>query len=113
MGCINKTAFLKPLRKNREQYPLPEYGEGAYVVVQALTSNELLGLQDKYGKNPDSSNVGFLFDVLALSLVDDSGAPLFTDAADCKAGLNVSIPVLESLFETTFRLSGIETKEKN
>lgn len=115
MPCVSKAAFLKPLRQKTVQFSLPEYGEGAYVVLQALTAPELLELQGKYGKNPSSDNVGFLYDVLALAMIDDGGQRLFADAAECKAGVALSVPAMESLLKAAFEVSGIShrSEEKN
>ena len=112
MPCVSKSAFLKPLRQKTVQYALPEYGEGSYVVLQALTSKDLLALQEVYGKNPSSSNTDFLYDVLSRSMVDDGGQRLFTDAADCKAGVELSVPAMESLLKAVFETSGIAYKDE-
>lgn len=108
MPCVSKSAFLKPLRQKTEQYPLPEYGEGAYVVIQALTSKDLLALQEKYGTSASSANLDFAFDLLSRSLVDDSGSPIFVDAGDAKEGVNLSVPAMESLVEKVMEVSGIK-----
>lgn len=115
MPCVSKAAFLKPLRQKTVQFPLPEYGEGSYVVLQALTAPELLDLQAKYGKEPSSDNAGFLYDVLCRSMVDDSGTPLFADAAECKAGVALSVPAMEALLKAALDVSGIShrSEEKN
>lgn len=115
MPCVSKAAFLKPLRQKTIQYALPEYGEGAYVVLQALTAPELLELQAKYGREPSGDNADFLYDVLSLAMADDAGNPLFADVVECKAGVVLSVPAMESLLKAALDVSGISHRdaEKN
>ena len=115
MSCVSKAAFLKPLRQKTVQFPLPEYGEGSYVILQALTAPELFDLQAKYGREASSDNAGFLYDVLCRCMVDDGGNPIFADATECKAGTVLSVPAMNSLLEAALDVSGIPHRdaEKN
>lgn len=108
LGCVSKDCFLQPAGRKREQFPLPQYGEGAYVIVQALGSMDMVQLQEKHGSGPQqTSNLGFGYERLAKCLVDDNGAPLFQDAAEVKAGMNVPLEVLTALIDKASEVSGL------
>lgn len=116
MGIVSKTDFRKPYRRNREKYPLPEYGEGAYVVLVALTSRDIVALQEAYGASPDTGNMDFVHELLYRTLADDDGQPLFAGPADVAKHLNFSLVALEDVCAAALRVSGIEAKrdpEKN
>lgn len=116
MPAISKAAFLKPLRRKTERYPLPEYGEDAYVCLQALTSRDIQAIQQAYGSSPDSGNVAFVNELFYRCLADDDGKPLFDSAADAGETMNLSLPAMETLVEACLRVSGIQSKreeEKN
>lgn len=112
MACVSKAAFLKPLRQRVEKFSLPEYGDDAYVVIQALTSKDLLALQALHGTTAESSNLDFAHELLCRAMVDDSGNRIFADAAEVRDGIDLSLPALESLVERVMAVSGIKT-EKN
>jgi hypothetical protein len=106
MGCVRKEYFSKPRRLKSEKYPLED---GEYVVIQELTSRELVEIQNTYGKEESTSNLAFVYDYLSRVLVDDAGVRLFADAADVEAHFNMSIPALENLTEFALEVSGINT----
>jgi hypothetical protein len=112
MPCLSRDSFLKPLSLKRERHPLPEFGEDAYAVVQALTSKDLLSVQAAFGKAADTSNLDFAFDILSRSLVDDQGVRLFGSAGEAKEGINLSLPALEGLVKAAMDVSGIGTQEE-
>lgn len=112
MPSVSKSAFLKPLRRKSERYPLPEYGEDAYVVIQALTSQDVVALQQAHGSNPDSGNTSFVNELFYRCLADDNGSPIFDSAADAGAGMNLSLPAMESLVEACLRVSGVNHRRE-
>lgn len=112
MPAVNKSAFRQPLRRQRERFALPEYGDDAYVVLQALTSRDIVALQNAYGQTPDSDNLDFVYELFHRALVDDEGRLLFESAADVAAHLNLSLPVLEHLVESCLHVSGIQSARK-
>jgi hypothetical protein len=112
MPAISKAAFFKPYRCNKEVYPLPEYGEGAYVVIQALTSRDIVAIQKAFGSSPDSGNQAFVNELFYRCLVDDDGKPIFDGPDDVAATLDMSLPAMEHLVETCLRVSGIQSKRE-
>ena len=106
MGCVSKDFFSTPRRLKSEKYTLE--GDN-YVVIQELTSRELVEIQTAYGSAESTTNLAFVYDFLARVLVDDAGVRLFADAADVEAHFNMSIPALENITEFALKVSGVNT----
>jgi len=94
------------------KYPLPEYGEDAYVIIQEMTSKELVEIQTKYGSQESTSNLAFVHDVFSRTLTDDNGTRLFANVEDVEACLDISLPAMEALMVAVLTASGIETKQE-
>lgn len=112
MPCVKKENFSNSVRKT-EQVPLPEIGHDAYVVVRELGARDLLDLQSQHGKAAETNNLQFVYQLLALTLVDDGGNQLFTDVKDVESNFNLPLPSLTRLGEEVCRISGLSVKEKN
>lgn len=112
MPCVKKEAFKKAVVKRIEKIPLPELGEGEYVMAAELGSRDLLDLQEKYGKG-DTANLAFVYDLLYQTLVDDFGERLFDSLDELKDTFNLSVSVIARLSEEILRISGLEPIEKN
>jgi len=113
MPCITKETFCRPLGLRRERFDLPEYGDGSYVNVQALSARDLVYLRKQYGTTGDSDNLAFVFDVLALGLVNDDGSPLFEHGEEVQTSLNVSIERMQGMAEQVCQVSGIGAKKNS
>jgi len=111
MPCLNKESFHNPPRLALTSYPIPEYGAESYVNIVPITSRDLLELQATNGKEGNTSNIDFTFDLLSRCLVDDDGNRLFADADECKSTLNLPMPTLEDIAATIFKASGLDYKK--
>lgn len=109
MACISKATFGHPQSRRVIKHAMPEFGDGVYVNVRALTAPDLLDLQEKYGGG--SNNLEFAYSVLALALVSDDGEPIFESAADARANAHVSLDGLGQLVDVALATSGIKTAE--
>lgn len=113
MPAITRDGFRKPAKLKVEKFPLPEFGDDAYVNLRALSAKDLIRLQKQYGEKADTGNLAFAYDLLSSCIVDDGGTSLFLDAADAEHGLEVSLPTLQELVQACLATSGIDTTEKN
>lgn len=111
MGCVTKYSFAQPVPVTK-QVPLPECGEGAYVIVKQLGAKDLVQLQESHGKNPSTTDPNFAWELLAKTLVNELGEYLFSDSAEAKEYFNLAIDVLSRLITDVLAVSGISTLPK-
>ncbi|MFA5170425.1 MAG: hypothetical protein WC426_02585 [Sulfuriferula sp.] len=72
MAVLNKDQILAAQDLQRETVAVPEWG--GEVIIQALSAEQSEALVKSNNNNSDN----FAVALLALSLVDESGTPLFT-----------------------------------
>ncbi len=87
------------------QVSLPELGED-YFLVHELGAKELEQLDELFKEDRSQ----WVYEILWRVLVDEQGNHLFTDAADVKAGLNLSFVVLHKLFDKVVEVLGLHSK---
>jgi hypothetical protein len=90
--------------------PIPECGMDAYACIRPLGAKDLQALRAKHGADVDTENRPQVFDILARSLCDESGALLFADAAACQDAFDLSLPALEALVRAISKHSGLTEK---
>jgi hypothetical protein len=100
MGLFNKT---KKTKLKSQRFDLDT---DTFVMLRELTCQELQHYQ-KHKPNEDSQSATFLFDVLSKVMVDEVGMPIFQDAADCEANLDVGLSTMLAMQKVVFDLSGI------
>ena len=94
----------------KEKYNLSKE-EDVYVWLRELSSKELRELQVNMG-DKETSNMDFVYSILALCVIDDAGKPLFTSIDDVKDNLNVGLSTLVDMQNRILKLSGLETAQK-
>ncbi len=125
MASVGRNAFGRPPAPKTERVPLPEFAETAYVCVRELSAKDLIELRKERGRDADLGDLGFVYDLLARTLCDDAGAPLFPDVVDnsgkiistgkddLAAAFDLPLKTLERLAAEACRIGGLRTEEKN
>jgi hypothetical protein len=83
-----------------------------YVYLRELSFQELY----KYQQHTPGVNevpLDSVCDCLARCIVNEQGEPIFTDADDCKANLNVGMSVLQAMQKKVFNMSDIGVEKKD
>ena len=109
---LNRDAILQAQDLKQEEMFIPEWGGS--LIVKGLTAAE----RDKYeahlivqkGKNTTVNMKNARARLVMLSVVDESGKQLFTEA-DISALGTKSAAVLDRIFDVASRLSGISDED--
>ncbi len=110
---LTKHDLLKAWTPKIEQVDVPELGDGAHVFVRQFSAAdrgklETMGVQFKEGKQYDKvPRVRFL--TVALSLCDEQGSRLFTDAEIDEIG-KMPASVVDRIFERAAELNALSKK---
>ena len=112
MDFLNRDELLaaaaKPLP--REHVPVPELGEGKYLIVQGMTGAQRdaweKSLYRGRGSNRTMDTENARARLAVRCLVDEHGKRLFQDA-DAPALGQLRVDVLQRIFEVSQRLSGV------
>lgn len=81
--------------------------------IQSLSAKQLLTLQEKYKQRDtmDTSILGFALDVLAFTLVDETGKLLFDSPEDVANHLGVSVKTFTAMADAASVISGVLEKK--
>ncbi len=83
MPAVTKERLLQPAKLTREKVALPaEYGEDAYVWLQAISAPDLMEMRHRFGPTANIEMQEFRAHILRLSLINDDGSPMFARAKD-------------------------------
>jgi hypothetical protein len=108
MAILNKDQILAAQDLQRETIAVPEWG--GEVIIQQLSAEQSEALVKSNNENSEN----FAVALLALSLIDESGAPLFTtdSITDLK---HKSAVVIANLVKVCTKINGLdaETAAKN
>ncbi len=113
MPAFGLEQFRNPPSRVVHKVPLPAYGPDAYTCVRELGADDLVALRASYGKEGNTDNLTFVFDVLARTICDDGGALLFTNSAACQAGFGLPVKTLQLISEEVMKHAGLTVQEKN
>src|SRR5947209_368022 len=105
MACLNKSDFGKPRCFLSERYSLGD----DYVVLRELTANEFNSLRTDHA-GQDTNNLAFVFAMLAVTVIDDSGNPVFATADEVK-GSGLPMSVVLGMSERVLALSKLTGPE--
>lgn len=90
------------------------YLDGIELWIKKLSANFLLKLQEKHGKEGDTTNVQFCIDVVVSTLCNAAGLLLCETAEDVTELMNnLSLDAFQKLAEEVLVFSGLVTREKN
>lgn len=114
MGSFKKGDKLDATKLKRVKFSLPELGDGVFIWLRALSHAELDGiLKDGKADDPNSKTLAD-HALLAKCCVDDDGLPIFTDADDVKANLDVSLESFVGMALKIGEISGLnKDRSKN
>jgi hypothetical protein len=71
--------------------------------MREITTQQLIRLQDMADEQ-------VAWEVLAMTLCDDAGKPLYDDAADCKSHFDYPISTLNALTQKVLDASAVQKK---
>jgi hypothetical protein len=110
MPILNREQFLSKRPLRTETVDVPELGEGAQVIVSEMTARARdayeRSLVDLRGKTPRPMLENVRAKLVARCVVDESGAPLFTEA-DVEAVGDTSAAAMDRLYAAAQRLNGM------
>lgn len=111
---ISRDAFLKPIPVEKEDVPVPEFGNGACVPVWGLTARERAvfekQFQNKNGKSVDARTQQVRERLLVACCRNDDGTPMFT-VDDIRLLGDQSVVVVERIVEVALRLAGMKNDD--
>jgi hypothetical protein len=109
MAYLNREAILAVDDTVYEDVNVPEWG--GMVRLRGLTGAERDRMEASIASNPKKPNlVNFRAKMIAASVCDESGGPVF-GTADISALGNKSAVALERVFNTAIRLSGMTDED--
>jgi hypothetical protein len=114
MPLLTRDAIMSAQDVQTEIVDVPEWGEGAQVRVRGLTGRQ----RDRYeasmisgaGKRMKMDLNNIRARLVAWTVVDEGGNPLFNDA-DIEALGNKSAAALQRIYEAAQRLSGLSDED--
>ena len=108
MSFLDRAAIVAVNDLKREEVAVPEWG--GTVIVRELTAKERDLFFEWVRKNGEAAFSEFRVRAVRLSLVDEQGAQLFAEADEPELAKK-STAVIDRLFETASRLSGLQEKD--
>lgn len=109
-GALDRAGVLAARDIRWERVDVPEWGNGAFVYLKALSVEDTRKLSSTTATQEGTRFYGY---ALCLSMCDEHGAPLL-DFPDSVVPLleNNTLGTIERLYRITERLSGLGTKER-
>jgi len=106
MALLNKMAILDAPDLKRETVAVPEWGDGAEVIVQEMTALDRDKLRQEQLAVADGNPLNLAARVLVRCLIAPDGSRLFVDE-EAEALGRKSTAVLDRLFDVARRLNTI------
>lgn len=107
---LDKAGILAAKDLKREEVPVPEWGEGAVVLVKQLSAMERMAFFSSTGKEENKDQHGISL-ALTHFIVNEDGSRLFEEnEAAVLAGK--SLDVLVRIFDAVKKLNGMEATEE-
>ena len=85
-------------------------GKDCHISLRELSSKEFLDLQQKHG-DKELKDIDFVYKLIALCAVDDTGNPLFENADDVKDNLDIGVSQFVEMQEKILETSGLASKK--
>ncbi len=104
MPALTREQFLSPADLETQHFPMPEFGDDAYVVIRQLDGRQLKDLLEIQKGGDD---LGFLAELLIRSIYDDDGNRLFDTEGDIDKVLGKHFVLLQRLAEAVLDLNGM------
>ncbi len=135
MSSFQKGDAIQQSRIKRAKFPLPELGQDKFILLRAMSAQEVKDRNAKekairtsieaehpeaskdevdatVSEHPDMS----VNAIIALCATNDDGSPIFTDATDVEANLPIEFASWLGMVKKVFELSGlsnIKDRSKN
>lgn len=114
MASVTRETFLRPLERRTESVPVPEFGEGAEILVCGMNARERSEFdkqfQTKNGKPSEARQKEIRERLVAACCRNDDGTRMFTDDDVAAIGYQ-DATVVERIVEVAMRLCGMKADD--
>lgn len=105
MGILNRDLILNANDLPREEVQVPEWGGSVF--VRTMTGSERDRFEHAWRENPGRDVRGR---IAALTICDEAGKPMFTEADATRLGVKSSA-ALDRILAVSMRLSGLTNQD--